>query len=122
MADWKYISYLANDQQLPIIFPNDLIHEEVNQYMGMAVREHVITQRPKDWTSGVLSAGFISGLAVTGVHGLSESMGNLRSREPDASIINLMPYDHGRESMVPGIEKMLLLKQVEHLMNRIKQL
>ncbi len=122
MADWKYIMFEANGAQVPIIFPGHLIHADVAKAIGYAVREHVIRAQPNNWSSKLVSAGFVSGLAATGVHGKSESLDNLASVETDASTINLMPYEAGQPSMMPNIEQMLLLKLIEHLMDRIKQL
>lgn len=122
MSDWKYVMFEANGTLVPIIFPNRVVHEDIHRAAGYAIRQMVIKERPNNWSSKVVSAGFLSSLAVTGVHGKSESMGNVKSIETDASIINLMPYDNGMESMMPQVEPMLLLKIVEQLMDRIKEL
>lgn len=123
MSDWKYIMFEANGALVPVIFPNRVIHKQMERGAGHAIREMVIAEKPNNWSSKVLSAGFVSGLAVTGVHGMSESMGNIKSIETDASIMNRMPYEHGADSILgPGIESMLLLKTIEHLMDRIKEL
>src|SRR6185436_3094189 len=121
MADWKYIMFEANGQLTPVIFPGELIHADVAKAMGYIVRQQVIRAKPNNWSSKLVSAGFISGLAVTCVHGKSESLDDLPSVDTDASIINLMPYEAGRESQMANIEPMLLIKIIEHLMARIKE-
>ena len=121
MSEWKYVMFEANGKFIPILFPGQLVHEKVARQMGYALREHVITERPDSWSS-LHSAGFVSGLAITGVNGKSESLNNLSSRDADTSIINLMPYSHGVYPFDNHIEKLLLLKLTEQLIDRIQQL
>lgn len=105
MADWKYVMWEANGAMVPILFPNTLIHAEVARYAGGAVRQHVIATRPNNWSSSVVSAGFVSSLLVTGVHGESETLG-IKSREEDRGFINTWPYTHGMEDVM-GMEPMM---------------
>lgn len=107
MSEWKYIMFEANGQQVPVIFPGQLIHSDMQVGAGHAIRTYVVNLQPNNWSSSVLSAGFISGLIVTGTYGKSESMGNVRSREEDRRIINEWPYAHGRDDGI-SCESMIL--------------
>ncbi len=115
--DWKYIMYHKNeDHRVPIIFPNFLAHVDVARRVNGLVSEGGRYYTP------IISAGFLSGLGVTGVHGLSETLGDLKSNPTDAAIINLMQYEAGRESTLPGVEKMVLIAVIKNLMDRVEQL
>lgn len=103
MSDWKYIMWEANGAKIPVIFPNALIHSDVADGMSRVIRQHVIAEGRNDWSSKVLSAGFVSGMIVTGVHGESESMGGMKSIEDDRAVINTWPYTQGREDLL-GVE------------------
>lgn len=107
MADWKYVVFQANDQKLPIIFPNDLIHKDVADAVHRAIRQHVIQAQPDNWISKPVSAGFLSGMVVTGVHGRSESM-DLRRDEHDRALINTFPYCFGRQDGMPVAESLVI--------------
>ena len=106
MSDWKYIMWEANGAKLPVLFPHELIHEEVARYMDYAIREHVVASKPNNWSSKVLTAGFVSGLFVPATYGKSESL-NLESDENDRSIINTMPYCHGQPDLM-NVESMVI--------------
>ena len=95
----------ANGALVPIIFPNVLTHSEVARSAGMAVRQHVIAANRDNWSSKVISAGFLTNLITTGVHGKSESL-DIASSELDRQIINEWPYANGRIDGLP----------VEHMM------
>lgn len=105
MADWKYIMWEANGAKVPVLFPNVLIHSDVADMMSVVIRDHVITSQRSNWSSQVISAGFISQLLVTGVHGKSETL-ELGSDEGDRSIINTWPYTNGQEDLM-GIEPLM---------------
>lgn len=111
MADWKYIMWEANGYKVPVIFPNVLIHADVAQYMGHVIREHVVREQRGNWSSKVESAGFLSGMIVTGVHGESESMGGVKSVESDRTVINTWPYAYGRDDCV--MSEQLIIEAVK---------
>lgn len=94
--DWKYVMFEANGRAIPVLFPGELIHADVSRAMSYAVREHVFAQQPNNWSSKVVSAGFCAGLLVSGATGKSETLG-LSSRPEDRALINLWPYNRGRE-------------------------
>lgn len=102
MSDWKYIMFEANGRKVPILFPHHLVHDEVHHAIGYTIRQHVIRERPNDWSSKPVSAGFVSGLLCSGTHGKSETM-KMESVEEDRSIINTWPYTQGMEDLL-GIE------------------
>lgn len=107
MSDWKYVMFEANGQMMPIIFPPALIHEDVADAVHRVVRQHVIDSSPGNWSSRIVSAGFLSGMIVTGTHGKSESLNNLAAREEDRKIINNWPYCSGMEGGI-DVEAMVI--------------
>lgn len=98
--DWKYIMFEANGSKLPVIFPPSVIHSTMAEGIQHSIRRHVIDEAPGRWSSKPISAGFISTLLVTGVHGDSETL-NLKSVEDDRRIINEWPYCAGRDDGIP---------------------
>lgn len=131
MADWKYIVVELGDQKLPIIFPAAITHSFMAGAMQLVMDTFDPTKdlRPKqlqrmleDGKHKPTSAGFIAALSVVSTFGASESLGNLKSREEDASVINCMPYDNGRDTGMPNLEGILLLKTIELLMEKIKDM
>lgn len=112
MADWKYIAYRVGDQTVPFIFPGFLVHQQVAVSLNPLMSDFGKRSAPID------SAGFVNGLACVAVSGKSESLADLRCNESVASIINLMPYDNGREPIITGYERLLLMKTAEMLMQR----
>lgn len=106
MSDWKYVMWEANGSKFPILFPGRMIHAELAQAAGYAVRKMVIAERPNNWSSSVINAGFCSSLFVTGTHGESETLG-LKADEQDRSFINTMPYTNGLEDSL-GIEEKII--------------
>ncbi len=73
MADWKYIVFRCGDQEMPIIFPGELIHADVARSMAH-VAEGLCIDRdlgPAELTS----AGHISALQVISTMGTSEPVG-----------------------------------------------
>ena len=117
MADWKYIMFHdeKNNREMPVIFHNEMVHGETADGIRMANR-HLRHIKP-------VSAGFVS-LSVVSTFGRSETL-DKESRDYDAGIMNILPYTGGLmevSGMEPRIEKMLLLKQIEHLIARVKEL
>lgn len=116
MADWKYVMFEDPEtgQQVPILFPNQIVHADIAKFVPAMLR-----RADKRIVVHPVAAGFVS-LAVSGVSGESESMGGVKSRPEDAQTINVYPYSHGMTTgMEPRIEAMLLIRHVEHLMERV---
>lgn len=115
MADFKYIVFQdeRTGRRLPVLFPNELVHAEVADALiacGL-MNSASLFYRP-------VSAGFVM-LAVSSSHGESESL-KIKSDPEDAQRINVHTYTAGVDSgMEPMIEKMLLSKVIEQLMERI---
>lgn len=119
------------DREVPIIFPNELVHSYVAGAMQLVVEAHDPKKdlRPKQLegflergVAPVVSAGFLEGMATAITMGESESIG-VKSRDEDARIINNYPYEKG----MPGImsemtEKLILVRTIELLMTRIKEI
>lgn len=106
----KYVilkSVLAGqEQKIPIIFPNFLVHSDVAKYIaGNLIRQH---GRPVDIT--VSSAGFIN-LGDVACHGESETC-KVKSDPLDADVIQMHDYLFGIEGD-PQVEQVLrkLLKE-----------
>lgn len=73
---------------VPIIFPNLVVHADINKFVGTLLR------RQFDKPVEAISAGFCE-IECDAVHGKSESMGNLASDPIDAKIIDTYNYTHG---------------------------
>lgn len=121
MSDWKYVMFEANGQMVPVIFPNTLIHQDMADGAGHAIRHHVIRAKPGNWSSKLVSAGFVANLAVLSAYGKSESLDNLKSGKDDTQIINEMPYCHGLLDGMP-VEAMYLMGVIESLMSRVREI
>lgn len=117
MADFKYINFRVGDRDVPIIFPDILVHQH------MAHIGHKVIDRSLRQPTEIVSAGFISSLCVTGVHGKSESLNDLSSRPGDASMINGYPQFHGMDNIhvMPTILTMIEMRHIEMLMAKIKK-
>lgn len=115
MADWKYVMFEANGAAVPIIFPNLVVHAHIAEGVAHAVRRGVIEAKPNAWSSKPISAGFLNTMIVTGVHGDSESLRGLKSREEDRSIINCWPYAHGMDTVIPNLEQLMFQAVVKGL-------
>lgn len=114
---WKYIMVKVDDRQIPIIFPNELVHADVWKYLRRPFFDQAKLSDPT-----VVSAGFVEGMAVAIACGESETL-KLKSRDEDTRIINNHPYEKGRETPLGELtEKMLLVRTIELLMERIKQI
>lgn len=105
----KYVMFQVEDQKIPIIFPEQLVHAEV-----AAVVKAVLSNGAK-----VVSAGLITAMAVVATDGDSETLG-LKSDPADANIINAYPYEHGRDSIMPHIGIMIRLRVAELLMKGVE--
>lgn len=100
-------------QQVPILFPAQIVHADIAKFVPAMLR-----RADKRLVVHPVAAGFVS-LVVSGVSGESESMGGVKSRPEDATTINVYPYSHGMTTgMEAGIERMLLAKHIEHLLQR----
>jgi hypothetical protein len=77
-------------RDLPIIFPDELVHAEV--FACVSRHDGVARARP-------IAAGFLSSMSVgeTGAcYGESESLGKLKSRgKIDDQLISMIDYTHG---------------------------
>lgn len=80
---------------LPIIFPNELIHSDVANYMCTMLR------RVHEWEAKVRSAGEIN---VEGeCHGFSETLSRkagrrIKAHADDTQIVSMYDYEHGLSS------------------------
>jgi len=101
--------YVIDGQKVPVIFPNHVNHVDVAQRLNRVMSAEGRRSAPVD------SAGFISGLMITGTHGESESLGGLKSRgDIDRKVINEMPYCAGREGGL-DIEAMMIEAVIRQL-------
>lgn len=105
--DWKYIMFEANGAKVPVIFPPSIIHSSMAEGIQHAVRRSVIEERPHNWSSKPVSAGFIGGLIATSTYGDSESLNGLAAQDGDRAVINTWPYAHGRDDGIPVSEAMI---------------
>jgi len=112
MADWKYVMFEVDGRKCPVIFPNELIHEDVARML------YGLVQQAYNGPAMPVSAGFISALQVISTDGRSEML-NMDSEPGDAKVINSLPYTNGREDimnthLLTGVAFMeLLLKQLK---------
>lgn len=74
-------------QQIPVIFPNALVHAEVAKRIERAVS--------RNWPCKVVAAGSVN-MVASSTHGSSETLG-LASRREDAEVINRCDYMPFRE-------------------------
>jgi hypothetical protein len=89
IGDWKmkYIIFISKDgrQEIPIIFPNNLVHLEVAQAMSKLVG-----------TSRVVAAGEFSSLAIDAeCNGKSTTIGVKSREEQDDRLISNYDYTFG---------------------------
>ena len=85
-------------QEIPIIFPDLLVHSEVSKAIIRMIRSEVPDGRRREVET--ISAGFFSSLDIgkdkVYCHGLSESLGGLKSRPlEDSTLISTFDYLHG---------------------------
>lgn len=97
----------VGDQKVPIMFPECLIHADVARHVQQAIDLYWKDSGRKGSAPKVLSAGFISAMAVTGVHGQSDSMDDLPHNPQDARTINAWPYEYGRAPLIPNTEALV---------------
>lgn len=90
MADFKYVMFKVGDKFMPVIFPNELIHEEV----GNDMRELIDNTMPiSDGSVEIHSAGFINFYTMS-TFGKSDTL-KKESMVGDADVINTYPYEGG---------------------------
>jgi hypothetical protein len=98
----KYIMFEheieGQKQLIPIIFPEQLVHELVARYMNVCFVRHGFQTKP-------VSAGFISvfGTKLT-CSGNSETL-KLESKSSDAAVIHNYDYTCGTE--LPGLDAVI---------------
>lgn len=115
----KYIMWQVGDSKVPIIFPDHLIHKDIEAGTARAVRNLWRASGMKTDSPQVVSAGFIPAMAVVSTQGESETLG-IKSDPADAKIINMWDYEFGRESIFPGMTGVVIAKTAEMLIECIK--
>jgi hypothetical protein len=114
---WKYIMVQVDDRVYPIIFPPELVHQEVWQRLRYPFYEMAKMKDPL-----VVGAGFIEGLACCMAVGESETL-KIKSRLEDAQLINNHPYEKGIPTQLSNMtEGLLLQKTIELLILRKKEI
>lgn len=116
MSDFKYVMFKdKHGREFPVVFPGDLIHEEMASAVQHAFRSSELKEGLRDWACPVpISAGFCQ-IVATSAHGKSETL-NMDSRPQDRQTINVYSYTSGMENpMADGIEKMLLIRTAQML-------
>ncbi len=84
---WKYVMFNMNDMwELPIIFPDKLVHIEV--------ASAILPTLPVPAKCRLSSAGMIERLYVEAVGRHSETL-NISAHPSDEQVINTMGYLHG---------------------------
>lgn len=91
----KYIVFSVeldegHTKEIPIIFPNDLVHEDVAKSF-----KRVLFRNFEDQEISVISAGFINVGLVLSCHGRSETLGIASRGAADETLINRYDYMHG---------------------------
>lgn len=101
---WKYVVLSDGMFELPIIFPDALIHADVAEVLKPKMPA---AEKGRKWE--VVSAGTIEMISATGVGGNSKTL-NMKSRPDDAALILSYPYLHGiiGASMPQSVWKKLL--------------
>jgi len=121
MADLKYVMFRDKWGRLhPVIFSGAMVHAEIAEAIPRAVRRGEVKAGATDYSCPeVVSAGFVT-LGCTGTTGASESLG-IPSEASDAMVINVHPYSGGADTgMEASIERMVLVKHIEHAIARVK--
>ena len=114
---WKYVMVQVDDRAMPIIFPSELVHQDV--YRRLAYLFHSASKM-KDPV--VVGAGFVEGLACCIAMGESEKL-DIKSRPEDTKIINNHPYENGIPTPLSNMtEGLLLQKTIELLMLRKQEI
>lgn len=117
MSDWKYVMVqLDEDRRIPIIFPGELVHADIGHMVVGMLRSGTMPDDAE--LVRIVSAGHISSLMVLSADGKSESL-NLGSDPDDKSIINQMPYNHGRTDGI-NMEMLLAAKFGSMLMEQLR--
>lgn len=110
---WKYIMIQVDDRAYPIIFPYELVHQEVWQRL-----RYPFFQMAKMKDPVVVGAGMVEGLACCIAMGESETL-HIESRPEDTQLINNHPYEKGIPTPLSNSTEVLLLqKTIELLMIR----
>lgn len=109
---WKYVIIKKGIQEIPIIFPDVLVHADValaireiwvdnalEMIAELGASEETLAHRTKDLYDALLvvSAGTIGTLVVRDAGGHSETL-DVASRPGDGRLINTFPYAHGIKS------------------------
>jgi hypothetical protein len=115
---WKYVMWQVGDQCYPVIFPQELVHEDVARHVHPLFVQ-MARSMPADTIRTPISAGFIEGLLVAATVGESETL-RMNSRPEDAGIIIRRPYDHGRESPMSKLIELQMLNAI--LPNMLKRM
>jgi hypothetical protein len=107
----KYILYKdIHGQFLPIIFPEALVHGEVDE--ALRRRSRVLVGRD------IHSAGFTTMVAIS-THGESETL-DIKSNELDADVINASGYGWNENSIpLETVAKPVRLRSVEMLLESV---
>jgi hypothetical protein len=110
---WKYIMVQVDDRAYPIIFPPELVHQEVWQRL-----RYPFYQMSKMKDPEVVGAGFLEGIACCIAMGESETL-HIKARPEDTQIINNHPYEKGISTPLSNMtEGLLLQKTIELLLLR----
>lgn len=116
MSDFKYVMFKdKHGREFPVVFPGDLIHEEMASAVRHAFRSSELKEGKQDWACPIpVSAGFCQ-IIATSAHGKSETL-NMESRSQDRQNINVYSYTSGFENpMAESIERMLLIRTAQML-------
>ena len=77
-------------KEIPIIFPDELVHEDVANSL-----HHVLLEHYGQKENSVISAGFISVGLILSCHGRSETLGIESRGIVDETLIRQYDYMHG---------------------------
>ena len=99
---YKYIIIRKGNQELPIIFPDSMVHKLVFQAIRAMTRAELRMMAPmlseEALTKGAKSVEIVSAGSITfdvgTVDGFSETLG-VKSRPSDGAMIQRFPYTHG---------------------------
>jgi hypothetical protein len=112
---WKYIMVQVDDRALPIIFPSELVHQEVWQRL-----RYPFFQMAKMKDPVVVGAGFVEGLACCVAVGESETL-HIKSRPEDTQLINNNPYEKGIPTVMSNSTEALILQRTIELLGLRKE-
>jgi hypothetical protein len=96
--EFKYVMYRVDNQLVPIIFPEHMVHslvfEAIRRYYAMEADDLALKEcrRPE-----LVSAGKVAFIACAGCYDKSESLGIGSRGDLDANVIELYNYFHGHE-------------------------